>query len=44
MPNEIEANQWSDAVQSNCLQEVQWAHRELPKTTGKLQWTHWKLY
>ena len=31
-------------VQSNGYQEAQWAHRELPKTTGKLQWTHWKLY
>ena len=25
-------------VQSNGYQEAHWAHRELPETTGKLQW------
>ena len=31
-------------VQTNGYQEGHWAHRELPETTVKLEWTHCKLY
>ena len=31
-------------VESGGYKKAQWAHRELPETTEKLQWTHCKLY
>ena len=37
MLTEKEASQLSDTEFKNSYQEVHWAHRELPETTGKLQ-------